>query len=90
MALHAISNALFAGPVNIHERVRNAMIVPGENHRDPWFAPFYKGVLEQMKYLFQTTEGTPIIFPGVFRTECSIHARQPPYACMLEHVLVAG
>lgn len=58
-------NHLFVpGPVNIHERVRNAMIVPGENHRDPWFATFYKGILEQTKYLFQTTEGTPIIFPG--------------------------
>lgn len=57
-------SSLHSGPVNIHERVRNAMIVPGENHRDPWFAPFYKGVLEQMKYLFQTENGTPIIFPG--------------------------
>ena len=40
------------------------MIVPGENHRDPWFAPFFKDVLAQMKYLFQTQEGTPIIYPG--------------------------
>lgn len=53
-----------AGPVNIHERVRNAMIVPGENHRDAFFAPFFKDVLEHSKYLFQTKTGTPFIFPG--------------------------
>jgi alanine-glyoxylate transaminase/serine-glyoxylate transaminase/serine-pyruvate transaminase len=40
------------------------MIVPGQNHRDPWFAPFFKGVLEDTKYLFRTTSGTPFIFSG--------------------------
>lgn len=40
-------NHLFVpGPVNIHENVLRAMQVPGQNHRDPWFADFYKKCLE--------------------------------------------
>jgi len=58
-------NHLFVpGPVNIHESVQRAMVVPGQNHRDPWFADLYKGVLEDTKFVFQTTEGTPFIFPA--------------------------
>ena len=40
------------------------MNVPGENHRDAFFAPFFKDVLSHCKYLFQTKSGTPFIFPG--------------------------
>lgn len=58
-------NHLFVpGPVNIHENVQRAMHVPGENHRDPFFAPFYKELLEDSKFLFQTKEATPFIFSG--------------------------
>ena len=57
-----------AGPVNVHERVRRAMNVPGENHRDAFFAPLFKQILEETKYLFQTKEGTPFIFPGAQET----------------------
>mmetsp|Transcript_19024 Transcript_19024/g.32549 ORF Transcript_19024/g.32549 Transcript_19024/m.32549 type:complete len:445 (-) Transcript_19024:1163-2497(-) len=58
-------NHLFVpGPVNIHDRVLRAMNVPGQNHRDPWFADFYKGVLEDTKFIFGTKEATPFIFPG--------------------------
>ncbi|GAX81546.1 hypothetical protein CEUSTIGMA_g8974.t1 [Chlamydomonas eustigma] len=58
-------NHLFVpGPVNIHERVLRVMNVPGQNHRDPWFAELYKSVLEDTKFIYQTTEGTPFIFPG--------------------------
>lgn len=32
------------GPVNVHDSVIRAMSVPGQNHRDPWFAEFYKQV----------------------------------------------
>ena len=40
-------NHLFVpGPVNIHENVLRAMQVPGQNHRDPWFADFYKKCLQ--------------------------------------------
>lgn len=40
------------------------MNVPGQNHRDPWFAELYKSVLEDTKWVFQSKEGTPFIFPG--------------------------
>lgn len=53
-----------AGPVNIHERVLRSMMVPGQNHRDPWFASFFKDVLADTKYVFQTTSGTPFVFTG--------------------------
>ncbi|KAG2490049.1 hypothetical protein HYH03_011514 [Edaphochlamys debaryana] len=58
-------NHLFVpGPVNIHERVLRAMHVPGQNHRDPWFAQFFKDCLEETKMIYGTTEATPFIFPG--------------------------
>lgn len=40
------------------------MMVPGQNHRDAWFAPFYKNIMHETKYLFKTEKGTPIIYPG--------------------------
>jgi alanine-glyoxylate transaminase/serine-glyoxylate transaminase/serine-pyruvate transaminase len=50
--------------VNIHEDVLRAMHVGGQNHRDPWFADFYKKCLEETKMIFNTKEGTPIFYPG--------------------------
>jgi hypothetical protein len=50
--------------VNIHERVLRAMSVPGQNHRDPWFAAWWKEILEDSKMIYNTTEGTPFIFSG--------------------------
>lgn len=52
------------GPVNIHEQVMRAMDRPSQNHRDPWFPPFFKQILEDTKYIFKTTAGTTFIFPG--------------------------
>ncbi|KAH7615609.1 hypothetical protein Ndes2526B_g09646 [Nannochloris sp. 'desiccata'] len=58
-------NHLFVpGPVNIHENVIRAMHVGGQNHRDAWFADFYKKSLEESKMIFNTTAGTPIFYPG--------------------------
>lgn len=58
-------NHLFVpGPVNIHERVLRAMNVPGQNHRDPWFAAVFKKVLEDTKLIFNTKEGTTFLWPG--------------------------
>lgn len=37
---------------------------PSQNHRDPWFAPFFKKVLEDTKMIFGTKAGTPLIYPG--------------------------
>lgn len=44
-----LSSVFPAGPVNIHERVLRAMNVPGQNHRDPFFAPFFKQLLHDTK-----------------------------------------
>jgi hypothetical protein len=52
------------GPVNIHERVMRAMTRPAQNHRDPWFAPWFSSILEEVKTIFKTKEGTTFIFPG--------------------------
>ena len=58
-------NHLFVpGPVNIHDNVLRAMHVGGQNHRDPWFAEFYKTCLEESKLIFGTNKGTPIFWPG--------------------------
>ena len=53
-----------AGPVNIHENVLRAMDRPSQNHRDPWFPPFFQSILEDTKLIFKTSQGTPFIFPG--------------------------
>lgn len=37
---------------------------PSQNHRDPWFAPFFKEILEDSKMIFGTKRGTPFIYPG--------------------------
>ena len=37
---------------------------PSQNHRDPWFAPFFKECLEDSKMIFGTKKGTPFIYPG--------------------------
>jgi alanine-glyoxylate transaminase/serine-glyoxylate transaminase/serine-pyruvate transaminase len=50
--------------VNIHDNVLRAMHVGGQNHRDPWFAEFYKTCLEETKMIFGTSAGTPIFWPG--------------------------
>lgn len=33
-------------------------------HRDPWFAPLWKQLLSDVKYIFNTTSGTSFIFSG--------------------------
>ncbi len=53
-----------AGPVNIHSSVQQAMDRPAQNHRDPWFNPFFSSILEDSKMLFGTTKGTTFIYPG--------------------------
>ncbi|KAI8466678.1 MAG: pyridoxal phosphate-dependent transferase [Monoraphidium minutum] len=52
------------GPVNIHERVLRAMSVPGQNHRDPWFAAWWKEILDESKIIYGTEHGTSFIFSG--------------------------
>jgi len=56
-------NHLFVpGPTNIPDRVQRAMLRASENHRDPYFANFLNPIFEDVKFLFQSTAGTPFIF----------------------------
>jgi len=41
-----------------------SMTRPAQNHRDPWFNPWFKSILEETKTIFKTKEGTTFIFPG--------------------------
>ena len=54
----------FTGPVNIHEKTRRAMMVPGQNHRDPWFSPFFSKILEDVRMIFGTSQAQTFIYPG--------------------------
>ena len=40
------------------------MSVPGQNHRDPWFAAWWKEILDDSKLIYNTAKGTPFIFSG--------------------------
>ena len=58
-------NFLFVpGPTNVPDRVQRAMIVSMEDHRSPDFPQLANETLEGLKYIFQTEEGFPFIFPS--------------------------
>ena len=58
-------NFLFVpGPTNVPERVQRAMVVSMEDHRSSKFPDLTKSVLEDLKAVFKTRSGTPIIFPS--------------------------
>ncbi|GMH33806.1 hypothetical protein BSKO_01640 [Bryopsis sp. KO-2023] len=52
------------GPVNIPQSVLQAMQMPGQNHRDPFFQPIFRKLLQDVKFLFGTTKATSFIFSG--------------------------
>lgn len=60
----SVRGFVVAGPVNIPNSVLQAMQVPGQNHRDPFFAPIFKHLLQDVKFLFGTTKATSFIFSG--------------------------
>ena len=58
-------NFLFVpGPTNVPERVQRAMVVSMEDHRSTKFPELTKSLLADLKAVFKTTTGTPIIFPA--------------------------
>lgn len=61
--------------------------VPGQNHRDPWFADFYKKCLQDLKLIFGTKEGTTIIFPGEQQPPTAVH---PPLLTLLRCAAASG
>lgn len=50
--------------MNIPNSVLQAMQVPGQNHRDPFFGPIFLQLLQDVKFLFGTTQATSFIFSG--------------------------
>ena len=73
-----------AGPVNIHERVRRAMMVPGQNHRDPWFSPFFSKILEDVRMIFCTKSAQTFIYPGTGTGELHFGSLAPAFIMKLE------
>ena len=58
-------NHLFVpGPTNINDKVLRAMMVQGQNHRDPSSAWMVDGLLKDLKYIFKTASAQPFIFPA--------------------------
>src|SRR5262249_14269112 len=52
------------GPTNLPEPVQRAMDMAVINHRGADFAQLTKKILPRLQQIFQTKEGTPIIFPS--------------------------
>jgi alanine-glyoxylate transaminase/serine-glyoxylate transaminase/serine-pyruvate transaminase len=58
-------NFLFVpGPTNVPERVQRAMVVSMEDHRSSKFPDLTRAVLTDLKKVFKTEAGTPVIFPS--------------------------
>jgi alanine-glyoxylate transaminase / serine-glyoxylate transaminase / serine-pyruvate transaminase len=58
-------NFLFVpGPTNVPERILRAMAVPMEDHRSSKFPELTLGCLADLKKIFKTASGTPILFPS--------------------------
>lgn len=52
------------GPTNVPDRVLRAMARPQEDHRSSAFPNLTRGLLEDLKPVFGTTQGQPFIFPA--------------------------
>jgi alanine-glyoxylate transaminase/serine-glyoxylate transaminase/serine-pyruvate transaminase len=52
------------GPTNVPEAVRQAMIVPMQDHRAPDFGDLTLGLFADLKRVFKTETGTVMMFPG--------------------------
>ena len=52
------------GPTNIPDRVARAMVGAMEDHRSSAFPELSRGVLTDLRKIFKTEKGTPILFPA--------------------------
>jgi len=58
-------NFLFVpGPTNVPDRIQRAMLVAMEDHRSSKFPELTRAVLAELKPVFRTTSGTPLVFPA--------------------------
>ena len=59
-----IQHLYIPGPTNVPEAVRQAMMVPMQDHRAPDFGDLGLGLFRDLKPLFKTEAGKVMIFPG--------------------------
>lgn len=59
-----INNLFIPGPTNVPEVVRRAMNVAQEDQRGPEFGGFVLSILNDLKEVFRTKDGTVILYPG--------------------------
>ncbi|NYS23820.1 aminotransferase class V-fold PLP-dependent enzyme [Rhodobacteraceae bacterium 2376] len=59
-----LSHLYIPGPTNLPEDVRRALAVPMQDHRAPEFAALVTPLLQDLKPVFGTTEGTILLYPG--------------------------
>jgi alanine-glyoxylate transaminase/serine-glyoxylate transaminase/serine-pyruvate transaminase len=52
------------GPTNVPQAVRQAMDIAMEDHRSPEFPGFVLPLLQDLKRVFKTAQGTTFVFPG--------------------------
>ena len=58
-------NFLFVpGPTNVPDRVQRAMVVAMEDHRSSKFPDLTRSILTELKKVFKTETGTPVVFPS--------------------------
>ncbi len=58
-------NFLFVpGPTNIPDRIQRAMVVAMEDHRSSRFPELTLSVLSELRGIFKTATGTPLVFPA--------------------------
>ncbi len=64
---------MIPGPVNVPDRVMKAMSKPIVSHRGPEFRELYRGILEKLKYAFQTENDVfPLTCSGTGGIECAV------------------
>jgi alanine-glyoxylate transaminase/serine-glyoxylate transaminase/serine-pyruvate transaminase len=59
-----INNLFIPGPTNVPEAVRRAMNVAQEDQRGPQFGGFVLSILNDLKDVFRTKDGSVILYPG--------------------------
>ncbi len=59
-----IQHLYIPGPTNVPEAVRQAMMVPMQDHRAPDFGDLGLGLFRDLKKLYKTEAGKVMIFPG--------------------------
>lgn len=59
-----IQHLYIPGPTNVPEAIRQAMLVPMQDHRAPDFGALTLGLIRDLKRVFKTETGTVMMFPG--------------------------